>query len=258
MTFSDTHCHLEMLGNEGEIKGKIARAREAGLGLMVSIGTDLASSQEAGEFARAYPEVYATIGVHPHEAKLATDDTLEQFMEMIRNNTKIRGIGETGLDFYYDHSPRDIQTASFIGHIELAKKTGLPLVVHSRNAPKETIEVLKEHDAGKTGGIIHCFSENLEMARGAIELGFLISFSGIITFKTAGELQKVILDVPLDRILIETDSPFLSPVPYRGKKNEPAYVIKVAEKIAEIKSISLEEVASATTQNAKKIYGLTA
>jgi TatD DNase family protein len=254
---SDTHCHLEMLGTEEEIQEKIARAKAGGVELIVTIGTDLASSRVASDYAKNHHEVYATVGVHPHEAKLATEDTLEQFLEMIRHNQKIRGIGETGLDFYYDHSPRDIQISSFKGHIELARKTDLPLVVHSRNAPKETLAVLKENQADQIGGIIHCFSENLEMARGAIELNFLISFSGIITFKTAGELQRVVGEIPLEHMLIETDSPFLSPAPYRGKKNEPAYVMKVAEKIAEIKKIPLEEVTRVTTCNAKRIYGIT-
>lgn len=254
---TDTHCHLEMLGNEAEVDGIIKRAKEAGIGMIVTIGTDLASSQRASNFARAYPEVFATVGIHPHDAKLATSETFDQFLDLIRQNRKIRGIGETGLDFYYDHSPREIQKKAFADHIELARETGLPVVVHSRNAAKETIEALKESGADKVGGIIHCFSENMEMAKEAIHLNFLISFSGIITFKNAGELQKVVAEIPLDKILIETDSPFLTPVPYRGKKNEPCYVLKVAEKIAEIKNVSLDEVIASSSENGRKIFGIT-
>ncbi|MBI1818957.1 MAG: TatD family hydrolase [Nitrospirae bacterium] len=253
---TDTHCHLDMLGNPKEVEEIIARARETGLVLMVTIGTDLPSSQKAGDYALNYPDVYATAGMHPHEVKTVTPEIFDPFRELIRKNSKIRGIGETGLDFYYDHSPREAQRSFFAGHIQLAKETGLPLIVHSRNAAEETIEILKKENAAEAGGIIHCFTENLEMARKAIEMNFMISFSGIITFKNSTDLQEAAAQIPLDKILIETDAPFLSPAPYRGKKNEPMYVKKVAEKIAEIKKIPLEEVEWVTTQNAKKIYGI--
>ncbi len=253
---SDTHCHLEMLGDPKEVEEIIARARETGLVLMVTIGTDLPSSQKASEYAQTYPEVYATVGMHPHEVKTATPEIFDQFRELIRSNSKIRGIGETGLDFYYDHSPRETQRSYFAGHIQLAKETGLPVIVHSRNAAEETIEILKKENAAEAGGIIHCFTENLDMARKAIEMNFMISFSGIITFKTSTDLQETAAQIPLDKILIETDAPFLSPIPFRGKKNEPMRVKQVAEKIAEIKKIPLEEVEWVTTQNAKKIYGI--
>jgi TatD DNase family protein len=253
---SDTHCHLEMLGDPKEVEEIIARARETGLVLMVTIGTDLPSSQKASDYAQNYPDVYATVGMHPHEVKTVTPEIFDQFRELIRKNSKIRGIGETGLDFYYDHSPREAQRSSFAGHIQLAKETGLPVIVHSRNAAEETIEILKKENAAEAGGIIHCFTENLDMARKAIEMNFMISFSGIITFKNSTDLQEAAAQIPLDKILIETDAPFLSPIPFRGKKNEPMRVKQVAEKIAEIKKIPLEEVEWVTTQNAKKIYGI--
>ncbi len=253
---TDTHCHLDMLGEPKEVEAIIARARETGLVLMVTIGTDLASSQKASDYALNYPDVYATVGMHPHEVKTATPEIFDQFKELIRKNSKIKGIGETGLDFYYDHSPRETQRSCFASHIQLAKETGLPLIVHSRNAAEETIEILKIENAVETGGIIHCFTENLDMARKAIAMNFMISFSGIITFKNSTELQEAAAQIPLDKILIETDAPFLSPIPFRGKKNEPMRVKQVAEKIAEIKNIPLEEVERVTTQNAKTIYGI--
>jgi TatD DNase family protein len=253
---TDTHCHLDMLGEPKEVEEIIARARETGLVLMVTIGTDLPSSQKASDYTLNYPDVYATVGMHPHEVKTVTPEIFDQFRELIRKNSKIRGIGETGLDFYYDHSPRETQRSYFAGHIQLAKETGLPLIVHSRNAAEETIEILKKENAAEAGGIIHCFTENLDMARKAIEMNFMISFSGIITFKTSTDLQEAAAQIPLDNILIETDAPFLSPIPFRGKKNEPMRVKQVAEKIAEIKKIPLEEVERVTTQNAKKIYGI--
>ncbi|MHB8482563.1 MAG: TatD family hydrolase, partial [Nitrospiria bacterium] len=252
----DTHCHLEMLGNEQEVGEIIQRARDAGLTFMVTIGTDYLSSEKACEFAGQYSDVFATAGVHPHEVKTVTSNIFKKFEDLIQHHPKIKGIGETGLDFYYDHSPRDIQRSAFIDHIRLAKKSGLPLIIHSRNAPEETIEILRNEKAEEVGGIIHCFTENMEMALAAIELNFLISFSGIITFKNSSALREVVAQLPLDKILIETDSPFLTPAPFRGKKNEPMRVKQVAEKIAEIKNISLEKVMSFTTNNAKKIYGI--
>ena len=253
----DTHCHLDMLGDGQEVEAIILRAREASLIFMVTIGTDFASSEKSCELTRQYSDVFATVGIHPHEVKTIGSEIFDQFRDLIDGYPKVRGIGETGLDFYYDHSPRETQKAAFVDHIRLAQERALPLVIHSRNAPKETIDILKKEKAEKVGGIIHCFTENLEMALAAIELNFLISFSGIITFNNSSSLREVVSQIPLDKILIETDSPFLSPVPFRGKKNEPMRVMHVAEKIAEIKKVPLEKIMSQTTENAKKIYGLT-
>ncbi|HXN07710.1 MAG TPA: TatD family hydrolase [Nitrospiria bacterium] len=252
----DTHCHIEMLGNEIERTEAIKRAREAGVAAMVSIGTDLSSSETASKLAMDHPDIFATVGVHPHDAKTAGPEVYDRFRELIRTNPRIRGIGETGLDYYYDHSPREIQRKVFAEHISLAKETELPLVIHSRNAPEETLEILLKEEAWSAMGIFHCFSETEEVALKAMDLGFYISFSGIITFKKAEALQAVVSKVPLERILVETDAPFLSPVPFRGKKNEPAFVRLVAEKIAEIKNIPLEEVMAQTSRNARIIFGI--
>jgi TatD DNase family protein len=255
---SDTHCHLEMLGDDPEIGKLITNAREEGLSLIVTIGTDPDSSRRASALSKVYPDVWATVGIHPHESGMATPEAMETFRQLIRENPRIRGIGETGLDYHYDHAPRETQKSSFVRHIALAREVRLPLVVHSRNAAPDTLELLKKEGASEVGGILHCFSENWEMAEALLGLNFMISFSGIITFKNAAALREVVSRVPLDRILIETDAPYLAPAPYRGKRNEPGFVKKVAEKISEIRNLPLSEVISATTRNAREIYRVTA
>ena len=226
-----------------------------GVSYIVNIGADLRSSRYSVKLAREYPFIFATVGIHPHDA-IGLDANVLAELEKLAGEEKVVAIGEIGLDYYYDHSPRDIQRAAFIDQLVLAKKLNLPIVVHSREAEEDTMNILKEHYAGAGTGILHCFSGSLAMAREALDLGFYLAFGGVVTFKNAGGLLEVLREIPLDRILLETDCPYLTPVPHRGKRNEPAYLPYVAEKIAEIKGVAIEELAEITTANAIRVYNL--
>ncbi len=246
----DTHAHLEMIEDVSQV---IQRAREAGLGRIIAVSSDLESSKRTIEIASDSPMVFAAVGIHPHEASGSTDEALGG-IEKLANEQKVVGIGETGLDYHYMHSPREVQIDSFRRQIDIAKRLNLPLIVHVREAHEDALRVIKEENAWETMGVIHCFTGDYESARKYIDEGFYISFSGIITFKNAEDIREAARKIPIERMLIETDSPYLAPVPFRGKKNEPAYVKYVAGKIAELRGVSPEKVEEETTTNAKNLF----
>lgn len=253
--FVDSHCHLDFPEFAPELDAAVARARDAGVEHMVTISTRLSTFPRVRAIAESFTEVSCTVGVHPHEAaKEGATATPEQLIALAQNK-KVVGIGETGLDFYYDHSPRDAQEHCFRAHIAAARKTGLPLIVHTRDAEAATGRVLQEEMAkGPFTGLIHCFTATGEFADLALELGFCISFSGILTFKKAEALRAVAARVPLERLLIETDAPYLAPVPHRGKRNEPAFVAHTAAAIAELRGMTAEALGAATTANFHRLF----
>lgn len=251
----DTHVHLDHERFGKDLDQVIERAKSAGVWPVITIGADLVSSRQAVECARRYPGVAATAGIHPHDADSVSDRVLDE-VKMLAGNERVVAIGEIGLDYYYDFSPRNAQRRVFAMQIGLARELGLPIVVHVREAYADVMAILKSEQAEDVGGIIHCFSGDRETAKGCLDMGFYISVGGILTFSDSSELRRIIKDVPLDRIVLETDAPYLTPVPYRGKRNEPAYVRLVAEALANLKDITLEEVAEITTGNACKLFSL--
>ena len=238
--------------------GVIKRATDAGVSHLITIGTDIEDSRKAIAIAEEHVNIFAAVGIHPHDVKDISDiDNISETIKKLASNKKVVALGETGLDYHYMHSPAKLQQEHFRLEINVAKSMGIPVIVHSREAKEDTLQILKEEYTGSTGGVLHCFSGDMEMAEKAMEMGLYISFSGVITFKNARNILDIVKAVPLNRILIETDSPFLSPVPHRGRRNEPAYVKLVAEKIAEVKDISLEELGSAVMSNASKLFKIT-
>ena len=245
----DSHCHLDYVTSGEELDAVVTRARSAGVGAFLTISTRLVRFPGVLAIAERYEDVWCSVGVHPHEADSEPDVTVRRLAEL-GAHPKVVGIGETGLDYHYEHSPRDVQQRSFRTHVAAARETGLPLIVHSRNAEADTARILaEEYRAGVYGGLLHCFSATRQLAEKALEIDFRISFSGIVTFKNAEEVREAARIVPLDRLLVETDSPFLAPVPHRGKTNEPAYVVHTAGKVAELKGMTAPELAAATTAN---------
>ena len=253
----DSHAHIQGKEYAGEIDAVIARAREAGVEKIIAVGGagDMSSNSEAIALADSFPDVYATVGMHPHDAKDVSADELKKLKELAAD-PKVVAVGETGLDYYYNHSPHEVQRRVFAEFIHMARETERPIVVHERDAAQDAFELLRNEGAGQIRGVIHCFTGNYEAARNYLDLGFYVSFTGIITFKNAEPLREVVRKVPLERMLVETDSPYLTPVPHRGRRNEPAYVRYVAETIASIKGLSLEEVARVTTQNVRGLFGV--
>lgn len=250
----DSHAHLDFSQFKHDRDTVIDRALDAGVSKIINVGTDLASSEKSLALARHYTAIHAAVGIHPHDAKTLTPKTLKTLSKLAANG-KVVAIGEIGLDFYRDLSPRDQQRVAFRQQIRLAIELGMPVVVHDRDAHAEVLRILREEKAHQVGGVLHCFSGDIRMAREGLEMGFLISFAGPITY--GGEKKQAIAgEIPLESILVETDCPFLTPVPHRGKRNEPAYVRYVAEKIAQIRGITLEEVAKATGENAARVFGL--
>jgi len=251
--FVDSHCHLSYPGLKEDETGVIARARSAGVATMLNINTHLGEFDEVLALARRHRDIFCTVGVHPHEA--ATDQASTS--EIIRRTADplVVGIGETGLDYYYDNSPRDMQRAGFRRHIEAARQTGLPVIVHARDADSDCAEILTdEMGKGSFSGVIHCFTASRAFADTALSLGLYISISGIVTFKAADDLRETVRAVPLDRLLIETDAPFLAPVPHRGKTNEPAFVPHVASRVADLKGVSVADLGRATTDNFFRLF----
>ena len=260
--FIDSHAHLDVPHYDADRAEVINRAREAAVEMMLEIcGSDVAKgSLDAGlKLAEEYPFIYAAVGVHPHEASLY-DEALEQKLFSMSEHEKVIGWGEIGLDYHYDHSPRDTQRRVFRRQLQLALERRAPAIIHTREAEDDTITILRESWAevggDAIGGIIHCFTGTQRLADAAIRMGFHISFSGVLTFKNAGELRDVARAVPADRLLVETDCPYLAPLPYRGKRNEPAFVRETAAKLAELKSLSLEEIARVTSGNFKRLFKL--
>jgi TatD DNase family protein len=251
----DTHCHLDPAEWDEGVGAVIDRARAAGVGAFVCVGVGSAElSRAAVDLARARADVAATVGVHPHDASSSTPE-LEAELERLARDERVVAVGEVGLDFHYDHSPRSVQAEVLRRFIALARRVRKPIVIHTRSAPGETLEILTDEDAREVGGVIHCFSEDRAFAARALDLGFDLSFSGILTFKNARAIRDVATWAPADRILVETDSPYLAPVPVRGKKCEPAYVVHTAERLAALRSVPPDDIARKTSENACRRFG---
>ena len=248
----DSHCHLDFPDFAAEREAIVVRARSAGVETMLTIGTRLDEFDAVRAIAEAYREIWCSVGVHPHEAKDYAELVPQQLVALAAH-PKVVGIGETGLDFHYDLSPRDIQERVFRTHIAASRETGLPLIVHAREADREVAGILDEERPPP--GVMHCFSSGRALAEAAVALGFYISISGIVTFRNAEELRAIVRDVPLDRLLVETDAPYLAPVPYRGKRNEPAFVAATAAAVAELKGIELQQLGALTSANFFRLFG---
>ncbi len=258
LEFFDSHAHVLPQFFEDKVEEVLTRAFNQGVKWVTVIGSsaDLSAIREAVDVANAYNNVWAAIGVHPHEAKDVTQETWDGLIELLNNEKKIVALGECGLDYYYDLSPRDVQRRVFGTQLEIAKERNIPVVIHVRDAHDELIDIVKATGLSDAGGVIHCFSADKETMFRYLDLGFYISIPGIVTFKNAKDLQEAVKELPLDRMLIETDSPYLAPVPYRGKKNEPAYVVWTARKIAQIKDMDISKVAAITVCNTMDFYRL--
>ncbi|HMO80075.1 MAG TPA: TatD family hydrolase [Pyrinomonadaceae bacterium] len=269
MNLVDSHCHIDGSQFDGDRDEVIERAREAGVAAMLNVGTGDPRSDDfrrAVAVAEKYENVYASVGVHPHDAELYDEGAEEHLIELAKSSEKVIAWGEIGLDYYYDHSPRDVQMDVFRRQIRVAKGLGLPIIVHSRDANDDTVQILTEEyseksedskqEAENSLGIMHCFGGTAEMAKALIPLGFLISFAGNVTFKKAEELRGAARAVPLEKLLVETDCPYLTPVPFRGKRNEPAMVVHTAKFLAEFYGINLETLTHQTTKNFLDLFKL--
>lgn len=251
----DSHCHIDDARYDADREAMIQRAKDAGIGHFVTIGCDLNTSRAAVALAQKHLFISATVGVHPHEVKHIKDGWYDE-LRTLAKSSRVVAYGEIGLDYHYDHSPRDVQRARFREQVRLARELRLPIVIHTREAQEDTITILKEEKAGDVGGVFHCFSGDAWLAKDALDLGFYLSFSGVVTFQNATMLRDIVKTVPLDHIMIETDAPYLTPAPHRGKRNEPAYVRHVAEKLAELHGVSTQEIEDATTKNTKQLFGI--
>jgi TatD DNase family protein len=262
MKFVDSHCHIDGEQFDSDRDAVISRAREAGVTKMLVVGTGDAAVHE--NFARVvrlaeqHADVYCSIGVHPHDAKTLGIAEEQKLIELAKSSKKVIAWGEIGLDYYYDHSPRDVQREVFIRQIRIARELNLPVIIHSRDADDETVEILVSECSSPDfpGGIMHCFGGTPEMAEALMEVGFMISFAGNVTFKKAENLRDSAKIVPLERLLIETDCPYLTPVPFRGKRNEPMYVVETARYLAELYNVDLETLARVTTENFERTFYL--
>ena len=253
--FIDSHAHLEMKAFDHDRDEVVIRAKEAGVDYIITVGTILDDCKKAVFLTHKYESVYASIGIHPHEVKSIDNLTYKSLKDMAKED-KVVAYGEIGLDFFRNLSPRDIQIRRFGEQLELASEIGLPVVIHDREAHTETLKMLQDWK-GNRRGIIHCFSGDYAMAKKCLDMGFYISIPGTITFKRSEKLQEVVKNIPITSLLLETDSPFLAPHPRRGERNEPAYVVFTARRVAEIKSLPLKEVGEITSQNTKDIFAIT-
>lgn len=253
--FVDSHAHLDDERFDEDRDELINSLYENGIETVLNPGADLNTSKAAVELAVKYPFIYAAVGCHPHDSKFMNDDTMNIFREFAKNK-KVIGIGEIGLDYYYDNSDRETQRTWFREQIRLAKELDLPYIVHDRDAHEDVFKIMKEEHYSGTRGILHCYSSSVEMAREFVKLGFYISLGGPVTFKKAKTPKLVAKEMPIDRLLIETDCPYLTPEPFRGKRNEPKYVKYVAEEIAAIKEVSIDVIAEKTKENFKKLFCL--
>lgn len=250
----DSHCHLDFPNFTDDIDAVMERAHAAGVGAMLTIGTTLAKAQQVIRVAERFPNVWCSVGIHPHEAEAEADVQAQTLIEMSRH-PRVVAIGETGLDYYYEHAPRAAQEVNFRAHIEASRTTGLPIIIHTRDADEDTSRILvEEMKKGPFPGLIHCFTSGPQLADLAVELGLSISFSGIITFKTAAQLREIAAKVPEDRILVETDSPYLAPIPHRGRRNEPAFVADTARVVAQVRGVGPAVLARQTTENFRRLF----
>lgn len=254
MLVVDSHCHLDFEGMDEKLPALLQRAEAAGVGLMVSISSRVAKFPNLLRIAEENTNVYCTVGTHPHNAHEELDVTPEQLAELAKH-PKCVGIGEVGLDYHYEFSTPDAQKAGFHIHIEAARRTGLPLVIHSREAEADTIAILEAEMAkGAFTPLLHCFTSRAELARAAVAMGGYVSFSGILTYKSAEDIRQTAAELPLDRIIVETDAPYLAPVPFRGKDNEPAFVVKTLETLAKVRELPVEEMARITSDNFFRLF----
>lgn len=251
----DSHAHLDSYKFKEDRDEVIDRARNNGIDLIMNPGADFQSSLDAVALSEEHDFIYAAVGVHPHEAD-SMDESMLALLKSMAKKEKVKAIGEIGLDYFYDNSPRDIQKYWFKKQLEMAKELEMPVIIHDRDANQDVFDLLREVDSFKTGVLLHCYSGSAELASQYVKLGAYISIAGPVTYKNARKTVETVEVVPLDRLLIETDSPYLTPVPFRGKRNEPMHVRHVCEKIAEIKGLTIEEVASATKENAIKYFSI--
>lgn len=251
----DSHVHLDDKRFNRDRDSIIKGLKDDGIEMVINIGADLQTSIASVSLAEKYDNVYAVVGVHPHSAKEVDNSTIE-ILKSFASREKVLAIGEIGLDYHYDNSPRDVQRKWFVEQLKLAKEVNLPVVIHTREAAQETFEILKEAQDGTLRGVLHCYSGSVEMALEYIKLGFYISIAGPVTFNNSRVLKDVVKAIPLDKLLVETDCPYLTPEPNRGKRNEPAYVKYVAGEIADIKGISFEKLAEATNKNTKDLFNI--
>jgi TatD DNase family protein len=250
----DSHCHLDFPDFAPERDAVVARARAAGLKRMITISTRIDKVEQVRAVAEAYDDVFFTVGTHPHQAHLDPEVSADRIVDLARH-PKCVGIGEAGLDYHYDQAPRDVAARVFRTHIAAARQSGLPLVIHARDADVDTAAILTEEmGKGAFKALLHCFTAGPELARTALDLGLSISFSGVLTFKKSEDLRTIARSVPLDRLLVETDAPFLAPMPYRGKRNEPAYVVETARVLAAVKEVCFDEMAAITSGNVLRLF----
>jgi TatD DNase family protein len=250
--FIDSHCHLNFPELVQNLDSVLAKMRENNVSHALCVSVELATFPEVLKLAESHDNLYASVGVHP-DYELETEPTQAELVSLA-THPKVIAIGETGLDYYRLTGNLDWQRERFRTHIRAAKEGGKPLIIHTRSAAQDTLRIMTEEDAGAIGGVMHCFTETLDVARAAIDLGFHISFSGILTFKNATIIKEVAQNIPLEKVLIETDSPYLAPTPFRGKLNQPAYVKHVAEEIAKLRNITLEEVGETTSRNFRRLF----
>lgn len=253
----DSHCHLDMENSQDDIDNLIDSAKQCQINTIMTIGIDLASSQQAVELAHTYPGVYASVGIHPHSAEDG-DDTVYQQLQELAVSEKVVAYGEIGLDYAKQYAPVERQRGEFARQLTLAKELELPIIIHDRDAHGDTLQILKEQGPFPAGGVMHCFSGEITFAHQVLDLGLYISIPGIVTFKNASDLQKVAQEIPLDRMLLETDGPFLTPVPFRGKRNRPEYLLYTAAMVAELRGITIDQVAWQTSLNTRKLFSLPA
>jgi TatD DNase family protein len=250
----DSHCHLDFPDLVADVDGVLARATAAGIGRIVTISTRVRRHHEVLGIAERFPQVFCSVGTHPHHAHEELDITAADLVERSRH-IKVVAIGEAGLDYHYDFSPRAAQEQGFRAHIAAARATGLPLVIHSREADDDTARILEEEmGQGPFPAVLHCFTGSRALAQAGIALGLYVSFTGILTFKASDELRAIAAELPADRILVETDAPYLAPMPNRGKRNEPAYVVETARTLAEVRGVSLDDISRQTTENFFRLF----
>lgn len=250
----DTHAHLEMEAFDRDREEVLKRAVEAGVTAIVTVGTTLADCKKAVALARRYPPLYAAVGIHPHEVKGIDSGTYDA-LRLLARQDKVVAIGEIGLDFFYDHSPREVQLRRFAEQLDLAEELDMPVIIHDREAHAETLRILRPRK-GRLRGVLHCFSGDQAMARECLDMGFHLSVAGPVTYRKADQLREVAREMPLERLLIETDAPYLAPQPHRGKRNEPAYIVETAGCLAEIRGLPVGELKRLTAANARRLFGI--